>query len=73
MPNYDLRCTKCEGEHNIRASMAEKAEKRIPCPSCGSMDLETLFKSAPAYVRGSSAVAGCPQRANCGANCPHAG
>jgi len=72
MPNYDLYCPKCNREYNIRASMAEKSEKRIPCPDCGSFELETVFKTAPAYVKGGKA-AGCPQRASCGSACPHAG
>ena len=72
MPNYDLRCTKCDSEYKISASMAEKTEKRIPCPDCGSFELETLFKSAPAYVKGGGAVK-CPQRSSCGSSCPHAG
>ncbi|MCL2373096.1 MAG: zinc ribbon domain-containing protein [Defluviitaleaceae bacterium] len=71
MPNYDLHCKTCNTDHNIRASMAEKAEKRIPCPSCGSFEMETLFKAAPAYVKGSAAVV-CPQRNNC-AGCPNVG
>jgi len=70
MPNYDLRCLKCEGEYKIRATMAEKAEQRIPCPDCGSFNLETLFKAAPAYVKGGSQ---CPKSSSCGASCPHAG
>jgi len=72
MPNYDLRCTDCNQEYNIRASMTEKSEKRIPCPDCGSYDLETVFKAPPAYVKGGNA-ASCPQRASCGSACPHAG
>ena len=72
MPNYDLRCLKCSGEYNIRASIAEKSEKRILCPDCGSHDLESIFKTAPAYVKGAS-VTKCPQRKSCGASCPHAG
>ena len=72
MPNYDLRCLKCNSNHNIRATMAEKSEKRIPCPDCGSFDLETIFITPPAYVKGSSAGQ-CPQRSSCGARCPHAG
>jgi putative FmdB family regulatory protein len=71
MPNYDLRCVKCNQDYNIRASMAEKAEKRIPCPDCGSFELETIFKAPPAYVKNSGA-AQCPQRSSCG-GCRHAG
>ena len=72
MPHYDLRCADCNREHNIRASMAEKSEKRIPCPDCGSFELETVFKTPPAYVKGGG-PANCPQRAGCGSSCPHAG
>ena len=72
MPNYDLRCMDCSTEHNIRASMKEKSEKQIACPDCGSFELETVFRTAPAFVKGMSASP-CPQRSTCGASCPHAG
>jgi len=72
MPNYDLRCVDCNTEHNIRASIKEKSEKLVACPGCGSFELETVFKAAPAVVRGTSA-APCPQRSACGAACPYAG
>ena len=72
MPFYDLRCQICKKEYNLSASMAEKAEKRIPCPDCGSFDLETVFKSAPAYIKGSKAQE-CPNRQTCGAGCRHSG
>jgi hypothetical protein len=51
--------------------MKEKSEKQIPCPDCGSFELETVFKTAPAFVKGMSASP-CPQRKICGASCPHA-
>jgi len=70
MPNYNLYCPECEQEYKIWASMTEKSEKRIACPDCGSFELETLFKAAPAYVKGSSP---CPNRIGCGNSCPHAG
>jgi len=69
MPHYNLYCKDCDKEYNIRASMSEKAEKLIPCPDCGSCDLETVFKSAPAYIKGSPP---CGSSAGCG-GCPHAG
>ena len=72
MPNYDLHCMDCNTEHNIRASMKEKSEKQIACPDCGSHELETVFRTAPAVVKGMSS-APCPQRSSCGASCPHAG
>jgi len=72
MPNYDLRCTSCEREYNIRATISEKVNKQIPCPNCGLFDLETLFKSPPAFVKGIN-TAKCPQSKSCGSRCPHAG
>lgn len=69
MPNYDMYCTKCKSEHKIWASIAEKTEKTIPCPSCGSLELDTLFKAPPGVVKGHGQP-NCPSR--CG-GCPHAG
>ncbi|MCL2571364.1 MAG: zinc ribbon domain-containing protein [Defluviitaleaceae bacterium] len=70
MPKYELYCPKCTSEHSIWASMKEKSEKKIPCPECGSFELETVYKAAPAYVKGQAA---CPNRVGCGHSCPHAG
>ncbi|MCL1834777.1 MAG: zinc ribbon domain-containing protein [Oscillospiraceae bacterium] len=73
MPFYDLRCNKCDKEYNIMASMADKAARKIPCPDCGSTSLETVYKSAPFFIKGgqSSAQAECPNSHTCGASCPH--
>jgi len=70
MPNYDLHCPNCNREYNIRASIKEKSEKLIPCPDCGSFELETVFKAAPAYVKGAGKVVSCPQQSSCGSSCP---
>ena len=72
MPFYDLRCPKCNKEYTISASMTEKSEKRIPCPDCGSFDMITVFKGAPAYIKSSKAKE-CPNRHVCGAGCNHSG
>ncbi|MCL2362275.1 MAG: zinc ribbon domain-containing protein [Defluviitaleaceae bacterium] len=72
MPNYNLYCTECKGEHRIWASMTEKSEKRISCPDCGSFEMETVFKAPPAYLKGGN-TAPCPNRVGCGNSCPHAG
>ncbi|MCL2045398.1 MAG: zinc ribbon domain-containing protein [Oscillospiraceae bacterium] len=76
MPFYDLRCKNCDEEFNVRASMVDKAEKRIPCPVCGSTDLATSFKFAPNYIRAGGAasepVAACANSKTCSAACPHA-
>jgi len=67
MPFYDLRCLSCENESNIKATMAEKTEKRIPCPQCGSFEMETVYTSAPAFIKNRSAdVPACPSRSACG-------
>ena len=75
MPFYDLRCTECYSEHNISASMHEKSEKLIKCPECGSVELETIFKTPPAVLGslGSPVPADCPNRSACGHVCRHAG
>jgi putative FmdB family regulatory protein len=70
MPFYDLRCIECEKEFNISAKISEKTEKRIPCPECGSFELKTVYKSAPAYIK-STKTPECPNRHICGAGCHH--
>jgi putative FmdB family regulatory protein len=66
MPNYDLRCGACDKEYRISASVREKTEKLILCPDCGSNELETVFKSAPAYIKDMKHQQGCPNRSVCG-------
>ena len=72
MPFYDLRCPMCDKEYNISASMSDKTEKRIPCPDCGSLDMQTLYKAAPGILKGSSKMPECPNSHVCGAGCHHA-
>jgi len=71
MPFYDLYCPGCDEEYNISASMADKIERNIPCPDCGSTQLETVYRSAPAIMRHHGSP--CSEGAGCGAACPHAG
>ena len=72
MPFYDLRCTSCNQEFNIMASMSDKTERRVPCPECGCTDMVTVFKSAPFYIKGGGdAVQACPNSLACGTSCPH--
>ena len=75
MPFYDLRCLRCEKEFNIMASMSDKTEKRIPCPECGSLAMETVYTSAPAYIKNrSDAMPSCPNSNACGSSgCRFAG
>ena len=73
MPHYDLRCVECNTEHRISASIKEKTEKNIPCPDCGSFDLETVYTSGPAIIKNMKQT-GCPNRSFCGSSgCQHAG
>ena len=72
MPFYDLYCPECGKEFNIAASIADKSEKRIPCPECGSRDLKTVFKAAPAYIKSRKGADECPNRRVCGGVCPRA-
>ena len=75
MPFYDLRCTDCGIESNIKATMAEKTENRIPCPECGSTKMETVYISAPAYIKNSGdSLPACPSSSSCGnSGCRFAG
>ncbi len=70
MPFYDLHCSACKQDFNISASMADKTEKRILCPECGSNQLETIYKPVNIHVKNSAAA--CPSSHVCGAGCPHA-
>ena len=72
MPFYDLRCGECGKEFNISASISDKVEKRIPCPGCGSFGLETVYKGAPAHIKGRQGGE-CPNSHVCGAGCRHGG
>jgi len=72
MPFYDLHCAICDKEFNIMAKMADKTERRIPCPECGSTQLESVFKAAPAFIKGGGDAAPvCMNNRACGAMCPH--
>ena len=72
MPFYDLYCAKCDKEFNIMATMADKTERRIQCPECGSTQLESVYNAAPAYIKGGGdAMPTCANSHACGAMCPH--
>jgi len=65
MPFYDLLCPKCKKEHKISASVKDRTENRIECPDCGGVDLETVYKTGPAYIKGAGTE--CPGRSS---GCP---
>ena len=75
MPFYDLYCKSCDKEYNIRASMEDKTERRIQCPDCSSTEMESVYKSAPFYVKNrAGGNPTCPQSKVCGAGgCRHMG
>jgi len=67
MPFYDLKCNDCNTSSNIKATMNEKTERRIPCPECGSTNMETDYISAPAYIKSSGdRMPACPSSSSCG-------
>jgi len=72
MPFYDLCCPACDKEYNISATIADKTEKRIPCPDCGSFELETVYKGSSAYIKSKSGGE-CLNRHVCGGGCHHGG
>ena len=72
MPFYDMFCTACQKEFNVMATMAEKAERRIACPECSSTKMETIYKSAPAYIKGTGdKMPDCPNKNSCAMGCRH--
>jgi len=71
MPFYDLHCADCGKDSNVQASMADKAEKRVVCPECGSNRLETLYSPVNFHIKNKAAPA-CPNSHICGAGCQHA-
>ena len=71
MPFYDLHCAACDKDFNISASVADKMEKRILCPECGSNRMETIYRPVSVHVK-SGAGDACPNSHVCGAGCPHA-
>jgi len=70
MPFYDLRCAECEHAFRTMSSMTERSQRQIPCPECGSHELEAVFHSAPAYIKSLKAPA-CPNISTCGGGCRH--
>ena len=66
MPFYDLHCIDCDTESNIKATIEDKTKHKIPCPQCGSKNMETVYKSAPAYIKNSGSAPACPSGSACG-------
>ena len=65
MPYYDLKCSCCGSNLNIKASIKEREEKSIKCPQCASTDLETIFSNVN-IVKSRPASPQCPNTSKCG-------
>lgn len=50
MPFYKLICSRCGAAFEQQASVSERTEKRIHCPSCGSNELQPDYSSGSASV-----------------------
>lgn len=69
LPFYDLKCSKCLKEFNIKASIKEKEEKQIKCPFCGSQELETIFSGINIITSKKNEHPACPNAGSCGGCC----
>lgn len=70
MPFYKLICRDCGEAFEKRASIEDRTQKRISCPKCGSVLLETDYSAGVAAfkVKGNDESA-CPHAASCGCHC----
>lgn len=72
MPFYDLKCKGCKEEFNVMARMSEWEERSIPCPKCGSKDLERIFGNINVIQsRKTPEAPACPNAHKCGGCCGH--
>ena len=46
MPFYDFKCSRCELTFNVMATIEEKEKGLIPCPGCGSKDIQRSYDKA---------------------------
>jgi len=66
MPFYDLKCSKCEKQFNIKASISEREQKLIRCPECGSNELEAVFTNVNIILNRTKDAPQCPNFESCG-------
>ncbi len=57
MPTYEFKCSRCEKQFEISASINEK-EKLSKCPQCGSQDVNQIY-SVNIFIRGGKSTSGC--------------
>jgi len=68
---YDLHCAKCgKDSYGINATVADKTEKRINCPECGSNQMETIYSPINVHIK-SNAAAPCPNSSSACGSCCH--
>lgn len=74
MPFYDFKCKDCGKTFNVMATMADKEQKRIPCPNCGGRELTRVYDAMNLSVgsgKKEQPGGGCACCANA-SGCPHA-
>lgn len=69
MPFYDLKCRNCGMTFNIMASMSERENKQIKCPSCGNNELDAVFSNVNIIKSRKSSSSECPHVHECGGCC----
>ena len=74
MPFFDFRCKRCDTVFNVLATNEEREKGLIPCPGCGSRDLERVWEKASFSVASRRA---CFEESGackcCQKDCPNAG
>lgn len=78
MPYYDLRCEACKHEFNVKATVQERTEGHISCPSCGSKSLATIYRKVNVLQYRGKDCDACPSTDSpargggcCGGACGH--
>jgi len=71
MPFYDLKCRNCGTTFNVKASIGERENNQIKCPSCGKNELDAVFSNVNIIKSRSSSSAECPNIHRCGGCCNH--
>ncbi len=69
MPYYELRCSSCDKEFNIKATIRERSEKLINCPDCASAELETVYRQVNILRYRGKDCDVCPTAASLGPGC----
>ncbi len=68
MPIYEFKCSKCDKFFEVIVMNAERDEKEVKCPDCGSVDFERVV-STTNYSMGGSASSKNAQPAKQTRNC----